>query len=232
MKFVNAKGEVGYGRFQTFVTIAVDFPSARGLTAQVSADAKQITWSNGDVWIRAGEASKKQLPPQDASKDATFTIVEYLDLQCKYCKDAHFTLKNLVQEYDGRVKILYKHYPLNFHNWAQDAALAAVCVAQQNPDGFLKFADYVYINQASITKETFPGVLRDFAAQASMDASQLQRCMAEDSSKAKVAADVAEAQNQGVNAVPAFLINGKIVAGAKSADEFRRMIDDGFAHAQ
>ena len=60
--------------------------------------------------------------PTRGPKDAKVTIVEYSDFQCPYCARAHATVADQVmKEYDGKVKLVYKNFPLGFHPWAEPA---------------------------------------------------------------------------------------------------------------
>jgi protein-disulfide isomerase len=66
------------------------------------------------------------------SMQAEFTLVEYSDLECSFCKRFHATPKALVDQSGGRINWEYQHYPLGFHNpVAEKAAHAAECVAEQ-----------------------------------------------------------------------------------------------------
>ncbi|MBI2036161.1 thioredoxin domain-containing protein, partial [Candidatus Microgenomates bacterium] len=64
------------------------------------------------------------------SKDARLSLVEYSDLECPFCKSFHPTMQKILQDYDGKVRWVYRHFPLDsIHPKARPAALAAECVA-------------------------------------------------------------------------------------------------------
>jgi protein-disulfide isomerase len=160
---------------------------------------------------------------------AKVTVVEYTDFQCPYCKTAHFTLKELLKQYKGKIKIAYKHYPLDVHVWAKDAAVASVCVYQQSPVSFWKLTDYFFQNQSGITAETLSTRIQEFSTRSNLDYSQLQTCMQDPSAKEKVSADIAEAGRLGLYATPAFSVNGKILYGALPIEQFKTVIDQALA---
>jgi len=54
--------------------------------------------------------------------NAPITIVEYSDFQCSFCKRAGGAIEQVLKEYDGKVRVLYKHLPLPFHPEAEIAA--------------------------------------------------------------------------------------------------------------
>ena len=56
------------------------------------------------------------------TKGAPITIVEYSDFQCPYCSKGYNTIKEVMAEYKGKVQVIYKHLPLDFHPEALPAA--------------------------------------------------------------------------------------------------------------
>src|SRR6266568_2423799 len=90
--------------------------------------------------------------PFRGSEQAKAVIISYQDFQCSFCSRMHSTLfPGLLQEYAGRVKVIYKNYPLTeIHPWALHAAVDADCLADQNQDAYWDFADYVFANQKQV----------------------------------------------------------------------------------
>lgn len=63
--------------------------------------------------------------------NAQFTLVEYSDLECTFCKRFHDTPKQLADKSEGRINWEWQHYPLAFHNPAAEVgAHAAECVSE------------------------------------------------------------------------------------------------------
>jgi protein-disulfide isomerase len=186
------------------------------------------------TFVIAEDSNTGQLAktPVVGASSAKVTIVEFTDFQCAHCKTAHFTLKELLKQYKGKIKIAYKHYPLDFHVWAKDAAIASVCVYKQEPVSFWKLTDYFFQNQGGITAETLSTRIKEFSGRSNLNYSQLQSCMQDPSTKEKVSADIAEAGRLGLNATPSFVVNGKIVQGALPIEEFKAIIDQALAEVQ
>ncbi len=89
--------------------------------------------------------------PTQGPANAPVTIVEFADFECPFCAHAFSVIETLVNTtYKGKVKVIFKAYPLNVHPWAMKAAEAAECARMQNPDAFWDFARYFYTNQGSI----------------------------------------------------------------------------------
>jgi len=165
--------------------------------------------------------------PVTGAPDAKVTIVEYSDFQCPYCSQAYVTVKDLLKIYDGKIKVAYKHLPLsNIHNWAEDAAMASVCVHQQSPEVFWKLSDFLFTNQKSITKDTIGTQLQQFSTDNNLNYEALQKCIADPATKQKVSTDSAEANSLGLNSTPSFVVNGRTVVGSLPEDQFKQVIDE------
>jgi protein-disulfide isomerase len=117
------------------------------------------------VDLNDGDYEENNLPAQEAeiqlppvtvedhirgSINAPIKIVEYSDIECPYCQSVHPTLQNIVNQYNGDVAWVYRHFPLGFHNNAKPAAIASECVAELGDnDGFWQFVDYLFENQST-----------------------------------------------------------------------------------
>ena len=92
--------------------------------------------------------------PMKGPADAKVTIVEFSDFQCPYCARAHQTMsEQVMKEYDGKVKLVYKNFPLGFHKFAEPAAIGGACAYQQDPAAFWTYYDFMFNNQQQVTPE-------------------------------------------------------------------------------
>ena len=133
-------------------------------------------------------------------------------------------LPDILKEYDGKVSISFKQYPLPNHNWAMKASIASLCVYEQGNDMFWTFHDEIFDNQKKITVENADETFEAYAKKLGVDTKTYDACIASDETVAKVKADMAEAQAIGVNSTPTFVINGMIVPGA-NPDGVKAAID-------
>jgi len=74
---------------------------------------------------------------------AAVTIVEYSDFECPVCRNLHDVLRGMLPNYAGKVRLVFKDFPLEqLHPWARTAAIAGRCAYQQDPKAFWKMYDF------------------------------------------------------------------------------------------
>lgn len=97
------------------------------------------------------------------SKDAKVTIVEYSDYECPFCKRIHPTLKQIVEEFAGEVRWVYRHFPLtSIHSRAFAASVASECTARLGGnDAFWVFTDEVFSNQQKLGSSLYEEIVSD-----------------------------------------------------------------------
>jgi protein-disulfide isomerase len=152
--------------------------------------------------------------PMKGNKDAKVTIVEYSDFQCPFCKRATDILPGILKEYDGKVKLVYKQFPLPNHPWAKDAAIASVCAYKQGNNDFWRFHDLVFEKQKEITVEKSKEQFKAFAKELGLDMGKFEACLSSPEAAARVQDEMKEGQSIGVNSTPTFVVNGMPVPGA------------------
>lgn len=162
------------------------------------------------------------------SKDAKFAIVEYSDLECPFCKQAHPTLQKLLSENEGKVAWVYRHFPLSFHPKAQKSAEAVECAADQGGnDAFWKMTDAIYEKMPDLELTGLAGV----ATGLGLDGNALQSCLDSGKFAQKVKDEQAEGAKAGVQATPSNVVynvaTGKtlLIEGALPYDQFKTQLD-------
>jgi protein-disulfide isomerase len=164
--------------------------------------------------------------PARGPQDAPVTIVEFSDFECPYCKRAHPTLLKVLERYPERVRLVYRHLPLeSIHARARPAALASACLSDQ--DRFWPYHDRVFESTQPLTDE----VLRQHAEAVGADLEAYDACLEQDAKAAVVDADIAAARELGITGTPAFLINGVLITGAQPLESFTRVIERELAAA-
>jgi len=165
--------------------------------------------------------------PSKGPEDAAVTIVEFSDFQCPYCSRAHNTLKNQVmKEYEGKVRLVYKNFPLSFHKWAEPAGIAGECAYNQDEEAFWKLYSFYFDKQREITPENIQEKTIEQLDGTKVDVAKFNDCYDNKKTADRVRADMAEGQSVGVTGTPAFLINGRFLSGAQPFPRFKAIIDD------
>lgn len=137
---------------------------------------------------------------------ARFTLVEFSDMECPFCKQFHDTPKLIVDASKGNVNVQWKHMPLDFHNpAARKEALAAECIAEQKGNrGFWVFVNDIFYH----SQGNGAGVadLASVATDVGADLDAFRECLSSGKYEDKVEADIQKAKNYGVNGIPATFV--------------------------
>jgi protein-disulfide isomerase len=150
---------------------------------------------------------------------APVTIIEFSDYECPFCKRAEPTVKKVLDTYGDKVRLVYRHYPLEFHATARPAAEASACAAAQGK--FWEYHDKLFAS-ADLSDAT----LKKLAGEVGLDQAKFDECFAKKQFKADIDKDVADASSVGVTGTPAFFINGRMISGAQPFEKFKEIIDD------
>ncbi len=156
---------------------------------------------------RFGRAEPVQLTlegvPARGAPMAQVTIVEFSDFECPYCGRAHSILQQVLTEFEGRVRLVFKNYPLTGHPRAMPAARAAVAAGNQRK--FWEMHDLLFEHQTQLEEED----LESYAQQLGLDMERFRRDMTSAETQRRIEADRAEGQRVGVEGTPTFFVNGR-----------------------
>jgi predicted DsbA family dithiol-disulfide isomerase len=154
--------------------------------------------------------------PTMGPANAPVTIVEFADFECPHCAHAMGVVETAVEsKYTGKVRLIFKNFPLQGHQWARAAAIAAECVRLQNPSAFWDFAREIYRVQAFITPDNLSQRIDEFAKRNQLDAEALHACEMGQAADERVAQDILDGQKANVVSTPTLFINGIPVMGAE-----------------
>lgn len=157
--------------------------------------------------------------PSLGPDDAQVTIVQFAEFQCGYCGKAQETLDQVLKDYDGKVRMVYRDYPLSFHDRAVPAAIAANCAGEQG-----KYWDMhrrMMEDQRSLDDAT----LERYATELQLDLGAWAECRVDPKQAAEVQKDFEDGMAVGVTGTPAFFINGVMLSGAQPYDRFKQILD-------
>jgi protein-disulfide isomerase len=153
--------------------------------------------------------------------DAAVTLLEYGDYECPYCAAAAPVLRQVVEESEGQVRLLFRNFPLaDRHPFALTAALAVEAAGAQG--AFWPMHELVFARQDRLDD----AALRAYAEELGLDGSRVvgdaAQCFGD-----KVEADFAAGLEVGVRGTPTVFIDGRLWSGRVEAGALRRAIGGG-----
>ena len=158
-------------------------------------------------------------------KDAPVTLVEFTDFQCPFCGKAVATVKEVMQQYPGKVRWVFRDFPIaSLHPKAPKAAEAARCAGEQGK--FWEYHDLLFDSQSQATPEDF----KRLADQLKLDPKNFKQCLDSGKQQAAIQSDIEEGARLGITGTPTFFINGRMLVGAQPLESFRRIIEAELRH--
>lgn len=154
---------------------------------------------------------------------ATVVMIEFSDFQCPFCKRHHQeTFPELKSKYldTGKVKLVFKDFPLPFHENAQGAAEAGQCAFEQGK--FWEYQDKLFANQENLDKKS----LKQYAQELGLNQTQFDDCLDSEKYRQAVRNDIAAGQRVGIQGTPSFVINDTLVDGAYPFSVFESVIEE------
>ena len=177
------------------------------------------TFGSGTMLYRAKRPQVKSIPESqsvaarsDASAhvrgnpDAPVTLEEFGDFQCPPCGQFAVFVEELLREYDSRLRVVFRNFPLPAHEHAREAALAAEAAGFQGK--FWEMHDTLYREQSSWSKA--PNVrelFESYAGTLGLNMDQFKKDMDSDKARERVDSDHALADSLGIKVTPTLFIN-------------------------
>ena len=152
-------------------------------------------------------------------ENAPVTIIQFAEFQCPYCGKAGESIDQVMETYPDKIKMVYRDFPLGFHDRAIPAAVAANCAGEQGK--YWEMHEKLMSNQRALDEET----LIAHAKSLSLDMSKWDTCRADPAQEAEVRKDMDDGAAVGVTGTPAFFINGIMLSGAQPFEAFKDIID-------
>jgi len=151
--------------------------------------------------------------PMKGDPKAPVTLVEYSDFQCPFCRAAQRSITRIMQEYEGKVKLVYRHYPLGIHVWAARAAMLSECVRKQKPALFWKLHDFYYSNTQRLDRDNILAKTQEQVKADGVDIDKLNKCFLEQETAPLIKKSMDEGKKIGVRGTPVFLVNDVFLSG-------------------
>lgn len=160
------------------------------------------------------------------SADASVTVVTYTDLECPYCQSFHPSMQRVMTEYAGKVKWIYRHFPLSFHVNAQKEAEGAECVGKLGgAEAYWEYIDKIFERTTSNGTGFALADLYPLATEVGVSESRFRTCLDQGEMTSKVLGDLQEGSNYGVQGTPTSFVNGMPVEGAVPYEQLKAVID-------
>lgn len=157
-------------------------------------------------------------------KDAPITLVEYSDFECPFCSKGYNVVMALMKQYEGKIRFIYKHLPLSFHEQAMISAQYYEAIRLQDEKKAFAFHDEIFKSQSKLKMgEAF---LESTAKSVGANITKLKKDLNSSAVKDRIDADMKEAGKFGMQGTPGFLINGIPVYGALPPEHFASILDE------
>ena len=157
--------------------------------------------------------------PSRGPADARVTLVEFSDFQCPFCARGRRTTEAVFKKYEGRVRWVFKHFPLDFHPDAPLAHRAAMAAAEQGK--FWEMHEKIFESQRAMKRDD----LIAMATALGLDMPRFTADLGSDKFTALMQRDMTEAMKVGVDGTPTLFINGRRLVGAKPEAELVAVIE-------
>lgn len=177
--------------------------------------------------------------PVLGDKNAPITLIEFSDYECPFCKK-YFddTLPQIKSKYidTGKVKLVFRDYPLPFHEpMATKEAIAANCAKKQGGDkGYFVFHDEIFKRTTSNGNGLDDAKVKAIATDLKLNLSQFDSCLKDTAMADEVKKDLTDGSAAGVSGTPSFIIgkstadgkvDGSLVVGAQPFSAFSTVFD-------
>ena len=178
----------------------------------------------GAVYFLRSRLPKLVSSPADSPRSrgpagAPIQIIEFSDFQCPACQVAQPLLQGLLAQHPEKIRLVYKHFPLQAHRWAFVAHQAAECAARQNK--FWSFHDRLYKDQSLWSagpEPPFETFLR-YAKEEALDLDRFAACLSDKKVSETINQERLAGVGLGVRSTPSFFVNGKLTVGGKGLEE-------------
>ena len=158
--------------------------------------------------------------PVKGPADAVLTLVEFSDFQCPYCSIAVGKLNAVMDAYPGKIKLIFKQFPLDMHSQAALAAAAAIAAHHQGK--FWPMHDAMFAHRTDLSRAAILALARSNG----LDMKHFEADLDSPATKKTVAKDSDDGDRAGVEGTPSVFINGQKYNGSLDLPAIRTVIDE------
>ncbi len=183
-------------------------PTQAPTQAAPPAPAARVTFNDLDGHPSVGPAQ------------APITLVEFSDFHCPFCKNLEPTIDQLMKNYPGKIRKVWRHFPLPMHQGSDHTHVASECAFEQSK--FWEYHGKLFETQGGARDDA---ALTQLAEQVGLNKEKFQACLTANRHMDVVQKDMAKGQEVGVQGTPAVFLNGILITGAQPYQNFAKMID-------
>jgi protein-disulfide isomerase len=169
-----------------------------------------------------GPVQKVDVRPDDPVRGnprAPVTIVLFSDFQCPFCARVGPTLDEVQRAYGDKVRIVWKHQPLPFHQQALPAAEAAEAAREQGK--FWQMHDKLFASQRELSPDAYGRIARELG----LDVKKFDAAVQSGKARTRIQQDQQLASQVGAQGTPTMFVNGEKVVGAVPFAQLKAVID-------
>lgn len=186
---------------------------------QVLAELKQQEEMNKPLTAEKQALIAGSDAPSFGPLDAPITLVEFSDFECPYCTMAAGAVNKIKTDYKGKVRVVFRQFPLSFHPNAHLASQAALAAHAQGK--FWEYHDKLFANQKALQRAD----LDKYAKELKLDMGKFKKALDEGTYKAQVDKDMEMAKTVVVQGTPTMFLNGERVPNATQFDAIKPLLD-------
>jgi protein-disulfide isomerase len=206
------------------------FTAALSLTGLAAlAGLSPLRLITGAMAQNAADVAKPQSLPDMAigPANASVTVTEYASMTCPHCANFNESVfPKLKSEFidSGKVRYVFREFPLDIK--AAAGAMLARCIAKDDAPKYFAVVDLLFRQQNEWVMKNTTETLTRIGKQAGLSQQQVEECLKDQALLEKIAADQKYANEVlKVNSTPTFFINGEMLKGETSFDEFSKRIN-------
>ncbi len=197
----------------TLIIKGVNFPSAQAANPTAVAPTADPT---------IDPTAQAEMPPAGpvpevtgedhvrGKADAKVTLIEYSDFECPYCTKHVASIDQALKDFPNDVRVVYRHFPLSFHENAEKAAVASECAANQGK--FWEMHDGLFT--MSETEGLSTEGMKKLAGDLGLNTNDFNACLDGNQTLDRVYSDYDNGITAGVSGTPATFVNGGLIEGA------------------
>ena len=189
--------------------------------ARIGLPKNEVEQHYEERFVTPHKGTCKPGGPVRGDEKAPLAICEFSDFQCPHCKAAEPILKKLLEDYKGRVKLLYKAFPLSSHPDARVAAQAAVAAGKQGK--FWQMHDLLFDHQDQLDEASLESYARSLHLDVNRFKADLQ------AAESQVTSDRAEGLALGVDHTPYIFIGDREYKGPLRYEFIQDWVDEAVA---